>query len=470
MTFPNNLMTLKLTNTLTRKKETFKPLSPKKVTLYSCGPTVYWFQHIGNLRAYIFVDTLKRILKFNKYEVDHIINVTDVGHLTDDSNDGDDKMELASKKEDKSAEEIAKFYFDAFQKDLKKINFIEPRKWTWATKYIKEQIDLVKKLEEKGYTYKTSDGIYYDTSKKLDYGELANLKAEGLQAGKRIDMGEKKNKTDFALWKFSNPDEKRQQEWPSPWGVGFPGWHIECSAMSMKELGETFDIHTGGEDHIHVHHPNEIAQSEAASGKKFVNYWLHNSFLTNQQGEKVSKSKGGLYTLSELEQKGYTPEDYRYFNLLAHYQKPLQFSLENLDAAQTALNKLKRKITHLREEDFPGKKEAKSYETKFLNAVNDDLNTALSIEVLNSLLEDQAISSETRLITAEKFDEVLGLGISSWKPQKLNIPSEVQDLINQRQLAREAKDFAQSDILRNIIKEKGFIIEDSENGPRIEKA
>ncbi|MAE49414.1 cysteine--tRNA ligase [Candidatus Pacearchaeota archaeon] len=463
-------MTLKLHNTLTRKKETFKPLRPGQVGLYTCGPTVYWFQHIGNLRAYIFADTLRRTLDYNGLKVNHIINVTDVGHLTSDADHGEDKVEAAAKKEGKTAAEITKFYYDQFIIDLKKLNILPPKKWTWATKYIKEQIELVKTLEKKGYTYQTSDGIYYDTDKKKDYGAIALLKKEGLQAGKRIDMGEKKNKTDFALWKFSNPDEQRQQEWPSPWGVGFPGWHIECSAMSMKELGETFDIHTGGEDHIHVHHPNEIAQAEAATGKKFVNYWLHNSFLTNQQGEKVSKSKGGLYTLSELEDQGYAPEDYRYFNLLTNYRKPLQFSLENLDAAQTALNKLKRKITNLRQEDFPGKAEAKSYETKFLKAVNDDLNTPLAIEVLNSLVEDQSLSSATRIKTAEQFDEALGLGIADWKPTKTEIPPEVQDLIDQRELARKSKDFAQADILRCLIKERGFVVEDSEQGPKVEKA
>ena len=463
-------MTIKLHNTLTRKKETFKPIKKGQVGLYTCGPTVYWFPHIGNLRAYIFADTLRRTLEYNNLKVNHIINVTDVGHLTSDADHGEDKVEETAKKEGKTAKEITKFYFNQFQEDMNKLNALPPKKWTWATKYIKEQIDLVKTLEKKGYTYKTSDGIYYNTEKKKDYGALALLKKEGLQAGLRVSMGEKKNKTDFALWKFSDPNEQRQQEWPSPWGIGFPGWHIECSAMSMKELGETFDIHTGGEDHIHVHHPNEIAQSEAASGKKFVNYWLHNSFLTNQQGEKVSKSKGGLYTLSELEKQGYAPEDYRYFNLLTNYRKPLQFSLENLDAAQTALNKLKRKIIHLQENNFPGKAEAKTYETKFLRSINDDLNTPLAIEVLNSLLEDQSLSSTTRIKTAETFDEALGLSIADWKPTKTQIPPEVQDLINQRELARKAKDFAQADTLRGLIKEKGFLIEDKEDGPRVEKA
>ncbi len=465
-------MEIKLYNTLGRKKETFKPLSSKKVTLYTCGPTVYWFQHLGNLRAYIFADTLKRVLQFNDYKVDHVINVTDVGHLTNDSDDGDDKMELASKKEGKSAEEIAKFYFDAFQEDLKKINFVQPRKWTWATKYIKQQIELVKKLEKKDYTYQTSDGIYFDTSKLDNYGEIANLRPENLRAGKRISMGEKKNKTDFALWKFPKPDEERQQVWDSPWGSSFPGWHIECSAMSMAELGETIDIHTGGEDHIPIHHTNEIAQSESATGKKFVNYWLHTAFLTNNEGEKISKSKGGLYTLSEIEDLGYQAEEYRFFVLSTHYKKPLQFSFENLDSAKKSLSKIKNKYLHLKEEDFPGESDIKSYDLKFHKAINDNLNTPLAITIIREALEDQKYSAQARIEFLEKADKILGLGIKTWKSStvtKKDIPKEIQDLLNQRQLAREAKDFAQSDILRNIIKEKGYEIHDSEDGQVLKK-
>ncbi|MEK6897982.1 MAG: class I tRNA ligase family protein, partial [Nanoarchaeota archaeon] len=254
---------LKLYNTLTRKKETFKPINKNFVGIYSCGPTVYWYQHIGNLRTYIFSDILKRVLIYNNYKVKHVINVTDVGHLTSDADEGEDKMEKAAKKENKSAGEIADFYFNIFKKDFENLNIIQPNLWTKATDNIKEQIELIKKLEENGYTYKTSDGIYFNTAKFKNYGKLARLNVKGLKAGKRVDFGEKKNKTDFALWKFSSSQEgKRQQEWNSPWGVGFPGWHIECSAMSMKYLGEHFDIHTGGQDHIQIHHTNEIAQSE----------------------------------------------------------------------------------------------------------------------------------------------------------------------------------------------------------------
>src|SRR3989344_4864807 len=327
-------MILKLFNTLGRKKQTFKPIG-KEVGIYSCGPTVYWYQHIGNLRSYIFADILKRVLLYNGFKVKHVINITDVGHLTGDRDEGEDKIEKAAMKEGKTASEIANYYLRIFKEDFKKLNITEPDIWCKATEHIKEQIELIKKLEKKGYTYKTSDGIYFNTLKLKDYGKLARLKIEKLEAGKRIAVGEKKNKTDFALWKFSKEGEKRQQEWGSPFGVGFPGWHIECSAMSMKYLGEHFDIHTGGEDHIPIHHTNEIAQSECATGKKFANYWMHIAFLMFK-GEKVSKSKGGLYTISELEFEGYSPLDFRYLCLMTHYRKPLNFSLDNLVAARNA--------------------------------------------------------------------------------------------------------------------------------------
>jgi len=350
---------IKLYNTLTRKKEAFKPIKKDQVGIYTCGPTVYSYQHIGNLRSYIYPDILKRALLYNNYKVKHIINITDVGHLTSDSDTGEDKMEKAAKKEGKTAEQIAEFYFKAFESDLNKLNVLPPTKWTKATAHIKEQIALIKKLESKGYTYKTSDGVYFNSSKFKTYGELINtgLKKglvrglkKGLKAGFRVPMGEKKNPTDFALWKFSPQNEKRQQEWESPWGIGFPGWHIECSAMSMKYLGEHFDIHTGGEDHVPIHHTNEIAQSEAATGKKFVNYWLHNAFIKSQ-GEKISKSTGGLYTLSELQDLGYSPMHFRYLTLLTHYRKPLNFSLENLDSAKNAYERLKRKIIEIRSQE-----------------------------------------------------------------------------------------------------------------------
>lgn len=271
---------LKVYNTLTRKKEVFRPIQKGFVGLYSCGPTVYWYQHIGNLRTYIFSDILKRVLIYSGYKIRHVMNVTDVGHLTSDADTGEDKIEKAAEKEGKTVRDISNFYLKIFREDLKKLNIISPDLWPKATENIKEQIELIKKLEAKGYTYKTSDGIYFDTSKVKNYGKLAGIDKKQILAGKRVRMGEKKHNTDFALWKFSEESGTRQQEWNSPWGMGFPGWHIECSAMSMKYLGEHFDIHTGGEDHRQIHHPNEIVQSEASTGKKFVNYWMHGAFLT----------------------------------------------------------------------------------------------------------------------------------------------------------------------------------------------
>jgi cysteinyl-tRNA synthetase len=338
---------IKLYNTLTRKKEVFRPLKNRQVGIYTCGPTVYLYQHIGNLRSYVFPDILKRALEIEGYKVKQVINVTDVGHLTSDADEGEDKIEMAARREKKSAKQIAEYYFKIFRSDLRKLNISEPNIWSKATEHIKEQIELIKKLEKKGYTYKTSDGIYFDTSKLKDYGKLARLDIKGLKAGKRISVREKRNKTDFALWKFSEKPGTRQQEWKSPWGIGFPGWHIECSAMSMKYLGTLFDIHTGGEDHISIHHPNEIAQSEAATGKPFVKYWLHGAFLIFR-GEKVSKSTGGLYTLSELEEKGYSPLDLRYFFLSAHYRKPLNFTFKNLDYAKNSLQRLREIISKLK--------------------------------------------------------------------------------------------------------------------------
>ena len=330
-------MSLKLYNTLSRKKEIFKPIKRDYVGMYSCGPTVYWYQHIGNLRSYLSWDVLKRTLEFNNYKVKHVMNITDVGHLTSDADTGEDKMEKAVKRERKTAKEIADFYLNAFKQDFKKLNIISPDIWPKATEHIKEQIELIKKLEERDYTYKTFDGIYFDTTRLKDYGKLARLKAEKIKPGKRIDIGEKKHKTDFALWKFSEKKGLRQQEWKSPWGTGFPGWHAECSAMAMKYLGESFDIHTGGQEHIPVHHTNEIAQSEAVTGKKYVNYWIHGAWLLFK-GEKVSKSTGGLYTISELEKKDFNPLIFRYLCLGTHYRKPLNFTMNKLKSANIGNN------------------------------------------------------------------------------------------------------------------------------------
>lgn len=457
-------MALKLYNTLTRKKETFKPIKKGEVGMYECGPTVYSYPHVGNMLRYIFGDILTRVLIYDGYKVKRIMNVTDVGHLTSDADEGEDKMEKAAAKEGKKAEDIANFYWRAFKDDFKRLNITEPDIWCKATEHIEEQIELIKILEKKGFTYKTSDGIYFDTSKLTDYGKLSLLQKENIKAGARIDLGDKRNNTDFALWKFSEKPGVRQQEWPSPWGIGFPGWHIECSAMSSKYLGEHFDIHTGGIDNMFPHHENEIAQSEAASGKKFVNYWLHNNFLS-VKGEKVSKSKGGLYTISELEELGYKPLVYRYMCLLAHYRSSLDFSLELLGAAKNGLEGLKNKIK-LIDKKIPGEKGNKLLDD-FNEAIDDDLNMPQALQVLQRLIKAEEISGESKLEIIKKMDEVFGLDLL--KQEKISVPAEIKKLAEERLAAKKSKDFKKADELREKIKAKGYSVNDTKDGWEIVK-
>ncbi len=452
-------MVLKLYNTLSRKKEVFKPIEKGKVRLYECGPTVYSYPHIGNMLRYIFGDILTRTLIFNDYEVNRVMNVTDVGHLTGDSDEGEDKMEKSATKEGKRAEDIANFYWEAFKQDFKRLNIQEPDIWCKATEYISEQIELLKILEKKGFTYKTSDGIYFDTSKFKDYGKLSG-NVENIEAGKRVTLKEKRNNTDFALWKFSFPEDKRQQEWDSPWGRGFPGWHLECSAMSMKHLGETIDIHTGGADNKFPHHENEIAQSEAATGKKFVNYWMHTGFLTFK-GEKVSKSKGGLYTLEELEEKGFLSLSYRYLCLNTIYRKPLDFSIEALENAQTSYKKLKNICGSLQEDS----KINKEYLEKFAEAMNDDLNTPKALAVLWELVRDEKAKGKYK--TIGRMDEVLGLKL--FEKEEVEIPEEIRKIAEERKKVRENKDWKKSDELRDLLKEEGWQIKDTKEGYQLKK-
>lgn len=464
----SNKMELKFYNDLTRKKEVFKPLDSegKKVGFYGCGPTVYWYQHIGSLRRYIFEDVLYKTLKYNGFDVKHIINVTDVGHLTGDSDTGDDKVEEAASKEGKTAEEITRYYFNVFVEDLKKMNVSMPDKWTWASEYIQEQIELVEQLEEKGYTYETSDGIYFDTSKLEDYGHLARLNAEGLEAGKRINIGEKKNKTDFAVWKFSsssNSGKKRQQEWESPWGIGFPGWHVECTAMSCKHLGKQFDIHVGGIDNMNPHHINEIAQAEAAYGKKpWVNYWLHNNHLNLKEG-KMSKSEGKIVRLNNLEEKGYSPMDFRYFLLLTQYRKRIDFEYGLLDSAKKAYERLKSNISQIENDN----KTNAGYLNEFQKAINDDLNTPKAVQILWNMIKDE--KAEGKIKTIEKMDFVLGLNLLEVKKEQKDIPEKIQELAKEREKARKNKNFGKADEIRDKIQNKGYVIEDSEKGPVVRK-
>jgi len=467
---------MKLYNTLSRKKEDFKPIHKGVVGMYSCGPTVYWNQHIGNLRTYISNDIIKRVLLYNKLKVKHVINVTDVGHLTSDSDSGEDKVERAAKREGKTAKQISNYYFKLFKEDFKKLNIIEPDVWAWATKHIKEQINLIKVLEKKGYTYKTSDGIYFDSSKLKDYGKLIrggylkNKLSKGLKDGKvdnelkagfRTSMREKKNKTDFALWKFSEKPGLRQQEWKSPWGIGYPGWHLECSAMSSKYLGKQFDIHTGGQEHIPIHHTNEIAQSETAFGKKpWVKYWVHFAWLLSK-GEKVSKSKGGLYTVSGLEKKGFEGFVFRYFCLTTSYRKPLNFSLENLGKAKESYYRLKNIIGELKDD----KKENKKYLKEFENAINNDFDIPNALQSLWKLLRDpKAIG---KINTLKKMDKVFGLNLL--KKEKEKIPEEINKLVKERENFRKNKKWKEADKIREKINKLGYILEDSEKGVIVKK-
>ena len=467
-------MKLQFFNTLGRQKQVFEAIAPHKAGMYTCGPTVYDYQHIGNFRTFLFEDFLKRILLYNGYEVTHIMNITDVGHLVSDADEGEDKMEKGSARTGKSVWEIADYYTKVFMDDAKLLNIIPATKYTKATDYIKEQIDMVKCLEDKGFTYITSDGVYFDTSKLSDYGKLAQIDVEGLEEGRRIEFSaEKRNKTDFALWKFSPKDTKRQMEWESPWGIGFPGWHIECSAMSRKFLGDTFDIHCGGIDHIPIHHTNEIAQSEACTGKPFAHYWLHGAFLEEDDG-KMSKSKGEFLRLKTLTDKGYSPLDYRYMCLGTHYRKRLLFSWDVLDSAKSSFNRLKQNIIRMKEENAPGKageeKRVNLYKSDFLESVNDDLNMPQALAVTWEVVRNTGISDKNKLELIYDFDRVLGLDLDKVTGEKTSgIPAEVMELINKRNEAKAAKDFKLADELRNKVKELGYVIIDKKDGGEVKK-
>lgn len=455
-----------LYNTLTRKKEEFQPIKAGEVGLYTCGPTVYNYAHIGNLRAYLFEDILKRVLIYNGYKVNHVMNITDVGHLTGDMDMGEDKLEKGAQREGKTAWGIAEFYTKAFKEDIKKLNIIEPNIWCRATDNISEQIELIKKLEEKSYTYRTSDGIYFNTSKFKDYNKLSHLKLDELKEGARVESNpEKKNPTDFALWKFSPEGAKRQMEWQSPWGVGFPGWHIECSAMSMKFLGDQLDIHCGGADHINVHHTNEIAQSEAATGKKFFNYWMHGAFLNIAGGKKMAKNEDNFLTLENgFVKKGIDPLVYRYAVLSVHYRKPMEWSEEAMNSADKGLKHLYNQAKDLGE----NKGEVNGiFKNKFLEAINDDLNMPKALAVAQSVLKS-SLKNEIKLNTILDFDKVFGFNIEN-KLISYKMPEEINVLIKSREKAREEKNFKESDRLRDEIEKLGYTVEDTKEGMRVFK-
>jgi len=428
--------------------------------MYTCGPTVYSFQHIGNLRTYIFADILKRSLHLMGYRTIQVMNITDVGHLTDDADQGEDKVEKAAQKSNQDALSMTEKFKNKFFLDCSKLNILPPDIIARATDHIEEQIDLIKALEKNGHTYSTPDGIYFDVSTFSTFTPLENMQTNASKEYSRVETKYKRNPEDFALWKFSKKPSQRQQEWNSPWGIGFPGWHLECSAMSIKYLGEHFDIHTGGIDHIPIHHPNEIAQNQAVTGHKVVNYWLHGNFLISK-GEKISKSTGGLYTISELEQKGFKALTYRYLSLITHYHSPLNFTLRSLEKAQNAYERLKNIISEIKED----KKINKKYLNQFENAINNDLDMPKALSVLWKLLRDKKATGKIR--TIKEMDKVFGLDLL--KKEKFEIPAEVQKLITQREKVRKQKNFKKSDELRKKIKKFGYWVEDTAKGPKVKK-
>jgi cysteinyl-tRNA synthetase len=456
--YSSHTMSLNLYDTWTRSLREFTPLKPGEVGLYTCGPTVYDYQHIGNYRTFLFEDGLKRVLRMNGYRVNHVMNITDVGHLVSDGDEGEDKMEKGSRRTGKTAWDIAALYTDSFVSDLKHLGIDFPTTLCKATDNIPEQIAFIEEIEKKGYTYTTTDGVYFDTAKQSSYGYLGRLDIAGLQAGARVDLGEKRNATDYALWKFSKPEDKRQMEWDAPWGRGFPGWHIECSAMAHKYLGEYFDIHCGGEDHITVHHTNEISQSEAAYGSRLSNFWMHGYFLLTNDA-KMSKSAGEFLRVQLLIDKGYDPLAYRYLCLTAHYRTQMSFSWEALDAAQTALDRLRQNVHSM---GAAGSLPNSDYVAKFIEKLNDDLNfpqaLALAFEVSKSDLPNHE-----KKATLLKFDEAFGLGFANWVPKIIDVPANVRAVADARWAARNAKDWSEADRLRGELSALGWAMKDGKD-------
>lgn len=459
-------------NTLTGKKEKFIPINKNEVKMYSCGPTVYSYAHIGNFRTYIFVDSLRRTLEYNGYKMKHVMNITDVGHLTSDADTGEDKMEKAAKKEGKDPYEIAKFYANAFMKDMGKLHIEKPEIITKATDNIPQMIEMVKEIIKNGYGYETSKGIYFDVSKLDKYPVLSNNSVEGQQAGARVEVDkEKRNPFDFALW--IKAPENHIMKWDSPWGKSYPGWHIECSAMGRRFLGENFDIHTGGVDHIPVHHENEIAQCKGAFGHNPANFWMHCEFLL-VDGGKMSKSLGNIYTISELKEKGIEPLAYKLFCFSSHYRNKLNFTFDGVKASNIALNRIRKGyLAHLNGNDSIEEKEIEEYENRFHNAINDDLNIPLAIGVLWDVIRNEKKSKELADLIL-RFDKVFGLDLANSEKylQELNeneedisvIPEQVLQFANERKIARENKDFQKADLLRKKIEESGYQIKDIAGG------
>lgn len=447
-------MSFNVYNTMTRNKDEFVPYKEGKVGMYTCGPTVYNYAHIGNLRTYIFEDVLKKSLEYVNYKVKHVMNVTDVGHLQSDGDEGEDKMALGASREHKTVWEIAKFYEDAFFEDCEKLNIKRPTIVCRATEHIQDMIDFIKKLEEKGYTYISNGNVYFEIDKFDDYTKLANLSLDELHAGSRIEIDtNKKNPLDFVLWFTNSKFSNQIMQWESPWGKGFPGWHLECSAMSIKYIGEYIDIHCGGVDHIAIHHTNEIAQSEGVLGHKWVKYWMHGEFLV-LDGGKMSKSSGDFLTVSRIEEKGYNPLDYRYFCLQSKYRKQLVFSYESLNAAKNGYKKLKERINTIlitiNENDITSGEKIRVYKEKFSSYISDDLNIANAVTVLFDVLKDGELNNKEKAILIEDFDKVFSLDLMTTEKQDTNLDEElINKLIIERSEARARKNWARADEIRN---------------------
>jgi len=455
-------------NTLTRSKDPFKPIDPPRAGMYTCGPTVYNYLHIGNYRTYVFEDLLRRTLEYLGFDVRHVMNITDVGHLTSQADEGEDKVELEAAKEGKTAWQIAEFYTATFLEDSKKLNLLAPHVLCRATDHIVEQIGLVGRLEAKDMTYVIPDGIYFDVSKFPAYGRLmGSAYQEGLKAGARVEANpDKRNPADFALWKFSPKGGKRHMEWDSPWGRGFPGWHIECSAMAMKYLGESFDIHCGGVDHIPIHHTNEIAQSEGATGKPFVRLWMHGEFLLMNKA-KMAKSAGGFLRLADIEARGFDPLDYRYLCCTAHYRKQLEFSWEALEAAKSALRRLREKARALAKdgatEDRSGAFEA--VRKRFEERLADDLDAPGALAVVWDALKPGALLPAAQLALLREADAVLGVDVFRPESGEVLAP-ELDKLLEKREEARRKKDFKTADRIRRELDAEGILVEDTPQGMR----
>jgi cysteinyl-tRNA synthetase len=457
---------LRLYNSLTRAKDDFVPAAPPKVSLYTCGPTVYNYQHVGNYRTYVFEDVLVRTLKLLGYTPNRVMNITDVGHLTSQGDEGEDKMEVGAAREGKSAWDIAKFYTEAFLSDCKELNLLPADTLCKATDHIPEQIALIQELEAKGFVYKTADGLYFDTAKLPDYGKLMSKEhLEGLKSGARVEVNaEKRHMTDFALWKFSAEGAKRQMEWESPWGKGFPGWHIECSAMAMRFLGETLDIHCGGIDHVPVHHTNEIAQSEGATGKPFAKVWMHAEFLL-MNNAKMAKSSGGFVKLADLKDNGFSPLDYKYHCLTAHYRKQLDFTWESLEGSKTARRRLK-EAAALVAAAAP-KLNCAEFSARFADALADDLNAPMALAVVWDALKSD-LPAGAKKAFLEEVDSVFGLDLFKVEVADA-VPANILALVAQRVQAKAKKDFVEADRIRKEIESAGYGVLDGKDGSKAVK-